>query len=434
MKIAFVSQPIDSVLPPYQNSVGACSYGSARALSKSHRVIVYGSEFANGTKGAATSDEGVQFCFVPSAASDRLICKLRTRVSRVIALQPASTSSLYFPKYGSMVARELRRERVDVIHIQHSSQYALAIRELNPSAKIVLHLHAEWFSQSNSSQLLRRVQSLNMLTAVSNYVSDRVSRLLPSTGTPCATHYNGFDPSEFIRPKDYESLSRRREQSIMFAGGISPHKGIHVLFDAFKIVSERYPNARLLLIGPPGTYPIEETFDVQDLAMTRDLAPFYARRVSPLERLLSSGSTVVPDYISELRSRLPGRLLERITFFGRIPRADLIDHYYDADLFVFPSLFAEGFGIPPVEAMAAGTAVVAARSGAIIETVEHGVTGLLVKKNDAAALAVAISGLLDDHDKREAFGRAGRKRAFQNFTWEHVTAKMEKCYATLLES
>jgi glycosyltransferase involved in cell wall biosynthesis len=432
MKIAFVSQPIDSVLPPYQNSIGACTYGSACALSKSHQVIVYGSEFANGTEGTVSNDRNIQFCFVPSAPSDQLICKLRTRVSRIMALQPISTSYLYFPKYGSMVAQELRKERVDVIHIQHSSQYASPIRKLNPDAKIVLHLHAEWFSQSNGSQLLRRVESLNMLTAVSNYVSDKVARLLPSMGTPRATHYNGFDPSEFTRQKDYDALSRRREQRIMFAGGISPHKGIHVLFDAFKIIAERHPNARLLLLGPPGTYPVEETFDVRDQVMRRDLAPFYSRRFSPVRKLLSSGHTVIPDYVSELKSRLPAHLLDRITFFGKIPRSELIDHYYDADLFVFPSLFAEGFGLPPVEAMAAGTAVVASRSGAIEETVKHGSTGLLVNRNDAVALAAALSELLDDDCKRARFGRAGRQRAFQNFTWDHVTAKMEKAYLALM--
>ena len=52
-----------------------------------------------------------------------------------------------------------------------------------------------------------------------------------------------------------------------------------------------------------------------------------------------------------------------------IPRPDLIERYYDADVFVFPPVWNEGFGIPPVEAMAAGIPVVASRSGAVVETV-----------------------------------------------------------------
>jgi glycosyltransferase involved in cell wall biosynthesis len=431
MKIAFVSQPIDSVLPPYQNSVGACTYGSACALARSHEVVVYGSTAGNGQLSNLVL-RNVKFRFVQSAATDSLLCKVRGRISQAVRLQPVSTSPLYFPNYGAKVAQELSKEHFDVIHIQHSGQFAPVIRKFNPKAKIVLHLHAEWFSQSKREQLLQRVHALDLLTTVSDYVSERVRLLLPALEKPCVTHYNGFDPLEFALEKGYDAPSQRRELRIMFAGGISPHKGIHVLFDAFKLVAAKFPTAQLCLVGPAGTYPLEENFDVTERQLLAELAPFYNRNLSFARKLLSPSSVVVPDYISELKARLPADLADKVLFPGKITREALIEHFYDTDLFVFPSLFAEGFGLPPVEAMAAGTAVVGTRSGAIVETIEDGLTGLLVEKNNPKALAEAIMQLLDNAGMREKMGRAGRSRAFQHFTWDHVTAKMASTYEQLV--
>lgn len=430
MKIAIVSQPIDCVLPPYQNSIGVCSYGSACALAQDHEVVVYGLSSSN--DGARTVvDRNVRFRFLEEKTTDKLLFKVRTRVSRVVELQPVSSSPLYYPWYGEDVARELQREGFDLIHIQHASHYAPIIRKYNPRAKIVLHLHAEWFSQSKPDQLQKRVETLDMLTGVSDHVSHSVKRLVPNLTKPCITHYNGFDPTEFGREKDYRSLAERRERHILFAGGISPHKGLHVLLDAFKLVAAKDPDVRLNLSGPAGTYPFEETFDKKDRALRASLAPFYSSRVSPIKKLLSSSNSVTPDYIAMLKAQLTSDIADKVVFLGRIPRSDLVSHFYDSDIFVFPSLFTEGFGLPPVEAMAAGTAVIGTRSGAIPETVQHGVTGLLVEKNDPVGLADAMLRLLKDSQLREKMGRAGRNRALQNFTWDRVTETMSANYMNL---
>ena len=171
-------------------------------MAKDHEVVVYGSKADN--EGLSSFvDRNVQFRFVQPAVRDSYLYKIRTRVSRVVHLQPQSTSPFYYPDYGSKIAYELSKEKFDVIHIQHTGQYAPIIRKLNPKAKIILHLHAEWFSQSKPTTLMRRIQALDMLTGVSDYVSRRVGALLPSLNKPCVTHYNGFDPSEFAREKDY---------------------------------------------------------------------------------------------------------------------------------------------------------------------------------------------------------------------------------------
>ena len=81
--------------------------------------------------------------------------------------------------------------------------------------------------------------------------------------------------------------------------------------------------------------------------------------------------------------------------------------------------------------MAAGTPVVATRSGAVVDTVKDGETGVLVPKNDASALARALLELLENDTARETIGRAGRKRALSYFTWDRVAESMYARYRAL---
>jgi glycosyltransferase involved in cell wall biosynthesis len=84
-----------------------------------------------------------------------------------------------------------------------------------------------------------------------------------------------------------------------------------------------------------------------------------------------------------------------------------------ASVFAYPSLY-EGFGLPPLEAMAAGVPVVASAAGAVPEVV--GDAAVLVPPGDAAALAQALAAVLDDSAAREELVKAGRRRA-AGFTW-----------------
>jgi D-inositol-3-phosphate glycosyltransferase len=117
-----------------------------------------------------------------------------------------------------------------------------------------------------------------------------------------------------------------------------------------------------------------------------------------------------------------------------IPRQELIDRYYSSDIFAFAPIWNEGFGLPPLEAMAAGLPVVASRSGAVTETVIEGQTGLLVEKNSVEELAYALLVLLKDDGLREAMGRAGRRRAFEHFTWFKVAKQMHARYDEMLSA
>ena len=128
-----------------------------------------------------------------------------------------------------------------------------------------------------------------------------------------------------------------------------------------------------------------------------------------------------------------GDLTSKVTFHGFLSRPELVDHYYNADVFAFPPIWNEGFGCTPVEAMAAGTPVVVTRSGGIVETVRDNETGFLVEKNDAHALAEAILKLLENDALRKRMGTAARKRALEHFHWNRIVAAMHDRYQSLCQ-
>jgi glycosyltransferase involved in cell wall biosynthesis len=433
MKIAFVNQPIDTILPPYQTSVGACTYGVACALADSCEVIVYGAQHRNRDAEGNLVHRNVKFRFFPATSVDRAIDRARHACSKFgIKTSPASTSPWNFPGFGRQVAADLQREQCDVIHLQHCSAYLPAIRAFNPSAKIVLHLHAEWFSQNDPSGLRRRLKDVDLVTGVSNYVADKTRRTFPGMSVNFETTYNGIDAGEFRRQKDYVS-NHLGEKVIVYAGAVSPHKGVHVLLEAFKLVVARFPHVRLAIIGFQGSYSPDETFDtVEDRLLLKSLDQFYAKDyLVRLKARLSLAPADAGTYLAYLKSQLSPEIADKVTFPGLIPRPQLIESYYSADVFAFPPIWNEGFGIPPVEAMAAGVPVVATRSGAIVETVRDQETGFLVDKNDAPGLARALLAVLEDDARAERMGRAGRQRAMETFTWDRVAHRVYQRYQDL---
>lgn len=113
-----------------------------------------------------------------------------------------------------------------------------------------------------------------------------------------------------------------------------------------------------------------------------------------------------------------------IVLTGYVPLADLPTLYAGAACFVFPSLY-EGFGLPVLEAMAAGAPVVASRVGAIPEVT--GDAALLVDAHQAAELADALESVLTDPTLRARLVVRGRARV-QLFTWERVARETLAVY------
>jgi glycosyltransferase involved in cell wall biosynthesis len=114
----------------------------------------------------------------------------------------------------------------------------------------------------------------------------------------------------------------------------------------------------------------------------------------------------------------------RVRWLGVLPREDVPALYRAVDVLLYPSLY-EGFGLPPLEAMATGTPVVAARAACLPETV--GDAALLVDPRDPDALATAVESLLTDTALRGAIIAAGRARSAA-FTWERSAAATTDVY------
>jgi glycosyltransferase involved in cell wall biosynthesis len=170
---------------------------------------------------------------------------------------------------------------------------------------------------------------------------------------------------------------------ILYVGTIEPRKNLITLLEAFKRLQVTGCNLKLVIAGRAGWL----------------YQPFFDRL-----KALGLGDTV--------------RLL------GYVPDVDLPALYRAAEVFVFPSLY-EGFGLPPLEAMACGTPVVCSNASSLPEVV--GDAGLLVPPDDVAGLAAAIGRVLTDPALRAELSARGRERAAR-FTWEEAARRTLEVY------
>ncbi len=112
-----------------------------------------------------------------------------------------------------------------------------------------------------------------------------------------------------------------------------------------------------------------------------------------------------------------------VKLLHNIPDAQLVELYNQARVTVYAPV-REPFGLVPLESLACGTPVVAVREGGIQETVIHGTTGLLAKR-EPMQFAEAIMSLLSDTQLSEKYGRNGRENVMAMWTWEHAVRALE---------
>jgi glycogen synthase len=204
----------------------------------------------------------------------------------------------------------------------------------------------------------------------------------------------GADPARMkVIPKalhmnEYEGeWAPQDDRTILFAGRLSPEKGLETLFASVRLLVDRGGDVRLLLAG--------------------------------------SGE---PDYVSSLRSLLAELDLRRhVALLGVLRGADLIRLYQRASVTAVPS-YMEAFGRTAIEAMAAGCPVVVTDVGGLGPLVADGATGWKVPAHDASALADALGEALAD--PAEAGGRAERASRYvrQTFDWDHVLDETLSAY------
>lgn len=425
MKIAFITQPLDEVYPTFggYSSISIISYQIALRLARAgHEVIIYAKRGhkqppverdENGILYQRVSTKLEEIMYRPLKFADRLKIFCTNK-------RPFFASSLYYPGYALQIAHDLKQKKPDIIHIMNFSQYVPFIRAYNTNSKFVLHMQCEWLTQIDASVIEERMQKTDLVIGCSKYITNKIRSCFPQYADRCKTVFNGvgFDDSN-----DFDISYRNNGKKILFVGRISPEKGVHILLDAFCEVILKRPDVQLNIVGAIGAAPYDFVVDVSDDDTAPRLASFYSGKVRKKDH-----------YFNYLKKRLPSSALKKVKFLGFIHHSSVADYYQNADIFVFPSVWHEPFGIPIVEAMACGLPVVAAKGGAVPEIVKDCETGLLVDRNDAQALAQAIIRLLENRELRNTMGKAGRYRARELFTWDRTTDQLLNCYKYLLDN
>ena len=414
MKLAFVSQPLDGQYPPPRGSISILLYEFARQMSAEYEVTVFTS--SSGSRKHHTIDAGVRYEHIPVLV-DRFTQRL-ARIGMRNARRPYYATAWSAPTFIWQIALEIRRRKIDIVHIVNNSQFILPIRRLNPAAKIVLHMECEWLTQLDADLLRPRLKQADIIVGCADYLTQRIRERFPEFSSRCRTVYNGVDSVRFAPAAGNTTDNRDHAKSVLFVGRISPEKGIHVLIEAFAAVARKVPEARLELIGPFGSVPVEYVMDISSDPLTQEISRFAD---SP-----SYYSRHLHGLVEEMG------LSSRVQFHGSISNFELPRTLAHANVFVFPSVWEEPFGIPVVEAMAAGVPVVSTRSGGIAESVVDWETGLLVERGDPKGLAEAIITLLVDDRLAATMGARGRERAVTTFAYPIVAGQLMNLYREIL--
>ncbi|MFV2113149.1 glycogen synthase [Micromonospora sp. LOL_025] len=222
--------------------------------------------------------------------------------------------------------------------------------------------------------------------------------------------YNGIDTAQYAPDHGTDVVDRLgidpARPSVVYVGRITRQKGLPYLLRAARDLPA--DTQLVLLAGAPDT-------------------PEIAAEVESL--------------VGELRANRSGV----VWVAEMLPKHEVIQVLTHATVFVCPSVY-EPMGIVNLEAMACETAVVATATGGIPEVVADGETGLLVPIEQAtdgsgrpldpdrfvANLAAAMNEMLADPVKTADFGRAGRRRAVEHFSWDAIAARTLELYRSLL--
>jgi protein-tyrosine phosphatase len=149
-----------------------------------------------------------------------------------------------------------------------------------------------------------------------------------------------------------------------------------------------------------------------------------------LVKVGSAGGPEAPFRRRTLRAIRDLGLEEDVLLRGRVSTEELVAWYSGASCFALPSLY-EGFGFPPLEAMACGCPAVVSDSGSLPEVT--GGAALVVSTGDDRALAEALADVLEDDSLRAELVSSGFERASE-FTWERAACETEAVYRSVLES
>lgn len=195
----------------------------------------------------------------------------------------------------------------------------------------------------------------------------------------------GVDTQEF---SPVETAKEPTDPTVLFLANVSMRKGIFTLLEAFDRLVKQMPNARLILAGDGPSLPLVR------------------------QQIEASGYR------------------DRIEFLGAVGRADVAAAFCRCSVYCLPSR-GEPFGITAIEAMACGKPLVVTNAGGLGYIVSDD-GGRRVPVDDAAALANALSELLQNRELRRKMGEYNRQQVEATYAWPLVATRLENIYQEVL--
>jgi glycosyltransferase involved in cell wall biosynthesis len=282
------------------------------------------------------------------------------------------------------------------LDVLHSPDFIPPFRR-NCRSVITIHdlaflLYPHFLTQDSAryySQIDQAVRHTDHIIAVSESTKRDTVGLLGVSANKITVIHEAANP--LFRPlEDPEALHLVRdkyglpEDFILFVSTIEPRKNLPTLLQALRVLLDRYgPLVKLAVVGKRGWLFGEAFARVRELKLDRD-----------------------------------------VIFLGRVPSQDLVLLYNAARVHVHPSLY-EGFGLPPLEAMACGTPTVVSNVASLPEVV--GEAGLLVDPDDVEGWAAAIGQVLADPHLRQEMREEGVRQA-RRFSLERMARETMAVY------
>ena len=219
------------------------------------------------------------------------------------------------------------------------------------------------------------IKQADLLRGISNSTKEQLQNWAP--GKTIIQFPAWTDIDVFLRSGIHTNMDI--PQAILYAGVLTPLKGIHHLINAFVLIAEDFPSAQLAIVGK------------------------------------NENKTYAADLKNQIKKL---GLNDRVQFIGPQPQSELAIWMAKASVLVLPSM-SEGLGRVIIEAMATGTPVIGSRVGGIPELVQDGVRGFLVPPGDENALAEKLRWILSNPDKAGEMGTSGRAFVERFFSTEN---------------
>ena len=343
----------------------------------------------------ALIDRGHSVSVLAPADEDTPIPPYMTSAGRAVPVRyNGSVARLAFgPITAAKVRRWLEAGQFDVLHLHEPATPSLSMLALwIADGPVVATFHSS-LVRSRSLQLAYPLvrQSLEKIGARIAVSEDARRTLVEHLGGDAVVIPNGVfvDAFDGVAP-DERWLGTPEAPTVVFLGRLDePRKGLPVLLEAVPEVRRSFPGVRILVAGRGDTGPAE------------------------VRELLGEDADAV-EFLGGISDEEKARLLA------------------SADVYCAPQTGGESFGIVLVEAMSAGTAVLASDLGAFRRVLDDGAAGVLFRTGDSADLARALVGLLGDRGERDRVAAAGRA-AVGRYDWSTVTHQVLTVYEMAVE-